>query len=206
MAPTKSPTLNSPPHRPDRIQSAPLPDLPVVDGLPADAVSTTYSQYRTGLSHHRTELSEHRTDLSEFRTDLSSERTDMSMQRTGLSIERTRMSAERTLMSFVRTALSLISFGFTIHAAFQKLVEANVLEKSTAPRNFGLALVLIGVMLLIGGIYRHVQFSLHLRKLQQDSTSAGLASGEPPYPFSITLVTAGALLLLGMAAAVNILA
>lgn len=198
---TTSPTASL---RPDRLKAEPLPDLPTVEGLPSEEASTTYSHYRTGLSHHRTELSEHRTDLSEFRTDLSTNRTEMSKRRTGLSIERTRMSAERTLMSFIRTALSLISFGFTIHQAFQKLVEANLLEKSTAPRNFGLALILIGVFLLAGGIYRHIQFALELRRLQADSTREGLAAGESPYPVSVTLAAAVALMLLGVAAFLGI--
>lgn len=193
------------PQRPDRLTEKPLPDLPRVDGLPADEASTTYSHYRTGLSHHRTGLSEHRTDLSEFRTDLSSNRTEMSQRRTGLSIDRTRMSAERTLMSFIRTALSLISFGFTIHTAFQKLVDAKVLENSTAPRNFGLALILIGVFLLAGGIYRHTQYALELRELQTDSRRDGMASGESRYPVSITLLSAIALMLVGIAAVLGII-
>lgn len=189
--------------RPDRLPDAPLPDLPYVGGLDAGEASTTYSHYRTGLSHHRTGLSEHRTDLSEYRTDLSDRRTGMSMRRTGLSIDRTRMSAERTLMSFIRTALSLISFGFTIHQAFQKLVEARVMEASTAPRNFGMALILIGVLLLAGGIYRHVQFALGLRRLQAESSEHGLAE-KSPYPFSITLAAAVALMLVGVAAFIGI--
>lgn len=202
---TKAAKAKTAPIRPDRLVEVPLPDLPKVDGLKADEASTTYSHYRTGLSHHRTELSEHRTDLSEFRTDLSSNRTEMSMRRTGLSIDRTRMSAERTLMSFIRTALSLISFGFTIYTAFHKLVEAHVLERSTAPRNFGMALILIGVMLLAGGIYRHIQYSLELRRLQADSTDEGMATTTGAYPFSVTLVSAIALMLVGIAAFIGII-
>lgn len=213
------------PDRPERYEADPLPSIPNVQGLPEDKASTTYSHYRTGLSHHRTELSEHRTDLSEFRTDLSqhrtglsqhrtdlsqfrtdlsTSRTEMSRERTELSIQRTRMSADRTLMSYVRTALSLISFGFTIHAAFQKLVEANVMQQSTAPRNFGLALLGIGVVLLFGGIGRHVQFALYLRQMQADAVKKGLAEGGGPFPVSVTLLSAIALMLVGIVAILNI--
>ncbi|WP_199553977.1 YidH family protein [Sandaracinobacteroides hominis] len=210
-----APASRALPPRPAKYQAAadPVPDLPNVDGFTDEKASTTFSHYRTGLSHHRTELSEHRTDLSEFRTDLSQFRTDlstdrtqMSRERTGLSIQRTRMSTERTLMSFIRTALSLISFGFTIHAAFQKLVEANVMEKSDSPRNFGLALIGIGVLLLVGGIARHVQFSLYLRKLAEMSKREGLSIEDSPYPVSVTLVSAVALLIVGVAAFLNIIA
>lgn len=191
--------------RPERLPDTPLPDLPDVRGLPEGQVSTAYSHYRTGLSHHRTGLSEHRTGLSEYRTDLSDRRTGMSVRRTGLSIDRTRMSAERTLMSFIRTALSLIGFGFTIHQAFQKLVQVHVMESSSAPRNFGMALIAIGVLLLAGGIFRHVQFALGLRKLQAE-LSGNDPAGETRYPFSITLAAAVALMLVGVAAFAAIIA
>ncbi len=194
------------PVRPDRQKNDPLPGLPDVAGLTEEKASTTYSHYRTGLSNHRTHLSEHRTDLSEFRTDLSSSRTAMSQERTGLSLQRTRMSMERTLMSFIRTSLSLISFGFTIHAAFTKMVDAGMLQQSRAPTNFGLALIFIGVFIMLGGIWRHVQFAQYLRHLTATSTAEGTASAHQPFPISVTLVSAVALMLVGIVAIINIMA
>ena len=164
----------------------------------------TYSRYRTGLSRHRTELSEHRTDLSEFRTSLSQHRTEMSMRRTGMSIQRTRMSADRTLMSVIRTALSLIGFGFTIYQAFQKLQEAGVLHQAKTPRNFGLTLVVLGTLLLLGGIINHIRFAMELRHTRSTMTTAGLIHGQSAYPISITFLTAVALMLVGLAAVATI--
>ena len=69
---------------------------------------------------------------------------ELSARRTGMSFQRTRMSADRTLMSAIRTALSLIAFGFTIFQVFHHMVDAKVLGNASAPRNFGVALVLIG--------------------------------------------------------------
>ena len=46
---------------------------------------------------------------------------DLSSRRTGMSFQRTRLAADRTLMAVIRTSLSLISFGFTIAKAFEKL-------------------------------------------------------------------------------------
>ncbi len=69
-----------------------------------------------------------------------------------MSFQRTRMSADRTLMSVIRTSLSLISFGFTIFQVFRKLQQANVLAHSVAARNFGIALVLLGIAMQVVGI------------------------------------------------------
>src|SRR3954447_20967880 len=84
---------------------------------------------------------------------------ELSMRQTGLSFQRTRMSADRTLMSVIRTALSLISFGFTIFQFFRHLEQAKLLD-STRPsaRNFGFALVLLGVGMLVSGITYHLLF------------------------------------------------
>lgn len=207
------------PVRPPRVVLSPLPPIPDVAGEDADSASVDYSHYRTNLSRHRTGLSEHRTDLSEYRTDLSSHRTDlsehrtklsvdrteMSMRRTGMSIQRTRMSADRTLMSVIRTALSMIGFGFTLYQIFRKLHDADVIRSSAAPRNFGLALIVLGVFLLIGGIVNHVRFAMELRHRRGVMKESGLIHGESDYPVSITFLTAIALLVVGITAAVSIL-
>src|SRR5512147_1814980 len=83
---------------------------------------------------------------------------ELSSRRTGMSFQRTRMSADRTLMGVIRTSLSLIGFGFTIFQVFQKAYEAQVLKSSVAARNFGEALVLLGVAMLVLGIVYHLQF------------------------------------------------
>lgn len=193
--------------RPKHLPEQPVPPIPEVDASKSDVASVQYSAYRTSLSNHRTGLSEHRTSLSEFRTDLSmhrtdlsSDRTEMSMRRTGLSFQRTRLSADRTLMSVIRTSLSLISFGFTIYQVFQKLKEAGTLVHAAAPRNFGVTLVLLGIVMLIVGIVYHVQFMVGLRQERRAMREAGLVHGDSRYPVSFTLVTAVILLLIGLVA------
>lgn len=193
-----------PPLRPARVGPSPVPPLPEVDSGDADAASVTYSHYRTSLSNRRTGLSEHRTDLSEFRTDLSADRTDLSMHRTGLSFQRTRLSADRTLMSVIRTSLSLIGFGFTIAQVFEKLHDAGQIENPAAPRNFGVALIGIGVLMLVVGLIYQVQFMLELRRTRQEMATEGLIHGVSRFPVSFTSVTAFALLLLGVAAVVSL--
>ena len=196
--------------RPARVAEAPVPPVPQVDPKLLDDPSTKLSQHRTtlstrrtGLSEHRTQLSEHRTDLSMFRTDLSTERTEMSMRRTGMSLQRTRMIADRTLMSVIRTALSLIGFGFTIFQFFQKMQDAKVLEGAHAPRNFGIALVALGVGMLVLGIIYHLQFMSGLRHVRAEMKAEGLIHGESHFPPSLTLITALVLLAIGVGAIVS---
>lgn len=205
MKPADKTVTQAGPHgRPDRNVSRPIPPVPDVSRDNSDEASVAYSAYRTGLSNHRTGLSEHRTDLSEYRTDLSSERSEMSMRRTGMSFQRTRMSADRTLMSIMRTALSLISFGFTIFQVFSRLIHETDLQlASNAPRNFGVAMVALGIFALTLGIIYHLNFMKALRQERKQMVQQGLVHGDSPYPISATLITAGLLWLLGLFAIVS---
>ena len=128
---------------------------------------------------------------------------ELSSRRTGMSFQRTRMSAERTLMSVIRTSLSLISFGFTIFQVFEKMRDHNVITHAGAARNFGVTLVGLGIIMLIGGIAYHIQFMVHLRQKRIAMMHAGLVHGESKFPPSLTLITAVILLLIGVVAIVS---
>jgi uncharacterized membrane protein YidH (DUF202 family) len=196
--------------RPERLPESPVPPMPAFDASRSDVASvqlsehrTQLSTHRTALSEHRTALSEHRTDLSQYRTTLSTNRTEMSMRRTGMSFQRTRLSAERTLMSVIRTSLSLISFGFTIFQFFHKLQESDVLANAHAARNFGKSLVMLGIAMLVFGIVYHVRLMLELRRVRGGMTRNLLIHGESGFPVSFTLITAVALLIIGIIAISN---
>ena len=103
-------------------------------------------------------------------------------------------------MAVIRTALSLIGFGFTIFQFFQRLKEQDVISRAGAPRNFGSALVLLGILMLVFGILYHVQFMLGLRHLRESMREEGLIHGESIFPVSLTLLTALILLAIGIAA------
>jgi len=123
---------------------------------------------------------------------------ELSSRRTGMSFQRTRLSADRTLMSVMRTSLSLISFGFTINQVFQKLHESQIVKSAMAARNFGLALVLIGTLMLLLGIVYHLQFMVGLRRERAQMKADGLVHGESAFPVSLTLIVAIALLAIGL--------
>ena len=107
--------------------------------------------------------------------------TELSSRRTGMSFQRTRMSADRTLMSVIRTSLSLIGFGFTIAQVFEKLRDQNVITRAAAPRNFGLALVGLGIVMLVLGIVYHLQFMLELRHLREVYAGGRARSRREPF-------------------------
>jgi putative membrane protein len=130
----------------------------------------------------------------------------LSSRRTALAFQRTRMSADRTLMAIIRTSLSLIGFGFTIYQFFRYMRETvgvMHLLRGEAPRNFGMALVTLGVVMLSLGIWRHVAFMLELRADRKTFVGQGLIPGEDKFPVSITLITATLLLALGLIAIVG---
>ena len=129
--------------------------------------------------------------------------TELSARRTGMSFQRTRMSADRTLMSVIRTSLSLIGFGFTIFQFFQKMHAADVLKSSGSARNFGSALVWLGISMLVVGIGYHVVFMLGLRKERQQLKAQGLIHAESRFPASMTLGVAILLLAVGLLAVVS---
>ena len=110
------------------------------------------------------------------------------------------MSADRTLMSVIRTSLALIGFGFTIYQIFQKAHDAQILRSSTAPRNFGEALVFLGIAMLVLGIGYHVVFMIGLRRERKQLRADGLIHAESQFPVSLTLMAAVLLLIIGLLA------
>jgi uncharacterized membrane protein YidH (DUF202 family) len=164
-----------------------VPGVPAVDKSDPDQASVEYSEHRTKLSTHRTAL--------------STRRTEMSSRRTGMSFQRSRMSADRTLMSVIRTSMALISFGFTIYQFLGHMAQAKLVTGMPhAARNFGVALVWLGVGMTLVGIFYHVQFMVGLRRERRSMCADGLIHGQSRFPVSFTLLVAVLLLALGMSA------
>lgn len=124
----------------------------------------------------------------------------LSRQRTTLSFQRTRLSADRTLMSIIRTALSLIGFGFTIFHFFRSLkgIEGIKIDPTEVVSHVGLWLVGMGIFLLTLGIIYHILFMLQVRRERQLLDQEGLIIKHDNFPYSLTLLTAILLLLLGV--------
>jgi putative membrane protein len=123
---------------------------------------------------------------------------ELAARRTGMAFQRTRMAADRTLMAVMRTSLSLIGFGFTIFQVFQKLTQAGSITHDHAARRFGTALVVLGVTMLVGGIWYHVSYMAQLRRTRAAMKAEGTLFAESKFPVSLSLLTAVLLLVLGV--------
>lgn len=125
--------------------------------------------------------------------------TELASNRTSLAFERTRMGSDRTLMAQVRTSLSLISFGFTIHEVFRK--GANLIPGADQTgRNLGLALLIMGIGMLIGGILSHRRFDRDLLARHERLYGMGLLRHADGYNATTTYVVAVTLLVVGLGA------
>jgi putative membrane protein len=103
-------------------------------------------------------------------------------------------------MSVVRTSLSMISFGFTIFSFFRQLQKQETLRRVDAPRNFGMALLVLGVGILATGIIYHLAFMRELRHERVALAGEGLIRAKTNFPVSYTLIVAVLLLMLGLTA------
>ena len=131
--------------------------------------------------------------------------TELASRRTGMAFQRTRLAADRTLMAVIRTSLSLISFGFTIHKVFAGLKESKVIAHAASERNFGISLVVIGMLVLLMGIIYHAWFMHVLRKQRTTMGDEGLVHGESPFPPSMTLAAAVLLFALGLITVISMI-
>ncbi len=129
--------------------------------------------------------------------------TELSSNRTSLSFERTRMSSDRTLMSTVRTSLSLISFGFTISEVFSH-TSALFPGAGWSGRRLGLALLVLGVLLLVMGIASHRLFDRALGERRDRLHELQLLRRAVHYHATPTYVTAVSLLAIGLLAIASI--
>lgn len=117
----------------------------------------------------------------------------LARERTDLAVERTMMAADRTLMAWTRTALSMISFGFTIYKFMQYMQQEGtaIIKRPHGPRNFGLALISLGIVSLLIACLQHWQ-------LQKRIDPDGKAH------FSLVLIVAGFIAAIGLLAILSV--
>lgn len=118
---------------------------------------------------------------------LASERTDW-------ALKRTLMALERSFMALIRTSVALISFGFTIYKFLEAFKdEGNLGIRNNSPRNVGLFLILLGVGVLVFGLFQHMK----LKNLLLDGEKRTIA-------VSLSVVAAVGVLLVGLFTLLNI--
>jgi putative membrane protein len=139
---------------------------------------------------------------------MAAQRTDMAAQRTELAYQRNRFAADRTLMAIMRTSLSMIGFGFTIFSFFNSVTAREAIGHivpGRAPGRFGLALVVLGVLQLVAGIAAHMHSMGKLRRQHHWLIDSEWGSSIDPIDRSLIMVSAIALLLIGLVAIAAIL-
>ena len=117
---------------------------------------------------------------------------------TQLALQRSFLATERTLMAWIRTSISMIGFGFTLAKLFQSLAASNVLIRGPAgnawtAEGVGMLLITLGTFSLIVAVFDHHREIKQLR-------TAGL-----PGRFSLTMVVASILAILGVMALLSVL-
>jgi putative membrane protein len=137
--------------------------------------------------------------------------TRLSVHRTELALEGALLSIDKAEMSVLTTSLSLIGFGFTIFKFFQEVgAKAGRPDvEGAAARNFGLYLLILGMFLLVAGLYNRFRNVRLLKRRWQILYDEGLIVSPPMRTISpnmvvsILLVLGGALVILGIAAHVG---
>ena len=88
---------------------------------------------------------------------------------TTLAFERTRIAYDRTMMAWIRTAASLITFGFSVYKFFEfELKNAPASQMVITPRDFGLAMIVIGLLSVLVGAIEHARDLRSLRRQYVD--------------------------------------
>jgi putative membrane protein len=128
-----------------------------------------------------------------------SEATILARDRTDLAMNRSFLAAERTLMAWIRTSLSMISFGFTLAKLGQAMHDVELKRllggvRIVGVRRMGYYLVVLGTMALFAAAVQHWN---RMRKLR----AMGLH-----YEFSITLLVALLLVIVGALAFTSLVA
>lgn len=132
--------------------------------------------------------------------------TELASNRTAMAFDRTALASDRTLMAMVRTALALIGFGFTIFSFFHTLAEKYLELPAEAPRRFGGALIILGIILLSLGILNHQREARERRSRRQRLYDEKLLHHPETVKISGTMVVAILLLLVGLLAILKIIA
>ena len=132
---------------------------------------------------------------------------ELASQRTAMAFDRTGQGSDRTLMAVMRTSISLIGFGFSIYSFFSKVTKVpGVALPEHAPRNFGLTLIVLGVLILSWGIVTHYLFARRLFARRLRLQALGLIRhADKPHTTAMGLV-ALVLLLVGALVLFNLVA
>ena len=111
-----------------------------------------------------------------------------------MACDRTWLAHERTLMAWIRTATSMITFGFTVYKFFQFEAAHGAHTGVLTPRDFGLIMISIGlIMLLLAIVSRRKQTAALSKQIRRRRTSLSEIIAILMFAFGLLLLAATAL-------------
>ena len=124
---------------------------------------------------------------------------ELAAQRTELSFEQAAMSSDSVLFGAVRTSMALIAFGFVIFEYLEKISDRfSGALPGNSPRRFGLALILIGIVLLALEIANHFRYTRGRRRRRLELFDQGLIRHSESARPSSAVIVALLLLVVGL--------
>jgi putative membrane protein len=108
---------------------------------------------------------------------------------------RSELALDRTLLAWIRTSLSLMAFGFGLAKYINALVAKGALPAEiipNSPKYFGLAMILLAVLGLIGAIFDHFRC---VKEMKTDVTVSKYSSA---LVVALAVASVGALMILNI--------
>lgn len=111
------------------------------------------------------------------------------------------LAAERTLLAWIRTGLAMMGFGFVVARFGLFLREMQAVQQGTPVESargslwFGIALVLMGVLVNFSAVFHHARFVRELREGNWDADR----------PARSAMIVAVGLAIVGLAVAIYLL-
>jgi putative membrane protein len=127
------------------------------------------------------------------------------MESERLEVERALMDADRVMLQIVQTSLSLIGIGVTIYTLFSNWAVRGVALADRMASRLGIALLVIGLLLLVGGIASQARYRFTLMRRAARAREAAGPDAWPTYRTAPTVGIASLLLLVGLVVFIAIL-